>query len=375
MALQMRTRFKILGELRKGAKARGLSVNAHMATTPTEELLAMIRGIDPAFDPAEVIPDVPESPLVDPTRWGLPPFRALRTDLVSTVPEITQAVVAARAGDWRPAASLLERSWRYWPLRSAAVQALAETAVDHHAGFQAWRAAAAGDRHLALLEAHVLNWAAWRLRGDDLPEATSPAQQEGFLRTLPQAEAAARRAAELLPEDPTPWVVLLAFSPARDWDRQVFLDAWGNLQARDPLNRAGHEFALQYWESHDPSAMFAFAERAVAASPSLGFLAVQAALATEDADPSVWRLPLVHNALNATLHWLGTPEGAAGPYAAHDRRWAALGLVESGRPAEALPLFTALGVDASGEPWKLTGDGALFHFDRYRRRACAATRS
>nr|BFF23755.1 hypothetical protein GCM10025732_17200 [Glycomyces mayteni] len=172
------------------------------------------------------------------------------------------------------------------------------------------------------------------------PEETTPEQHEAFYRTVARTEAAAQHAAQAAPEDPTPWFTLVVLARARGYDPETFTGIWSELQARDPLHRAGHEFALMYWSpegngSYDPP--FAFAERAAAAHPSLAFLTVQAAYDYEDVDEHVWKDARVQHAVDAVLRHLGTREGAAGPYANADRGWAAYGLVNSGRGPEAIP--------------------------------------
>jgi hypothetical protein len=118
--------------------------------------------------------------------------------------------------------------------------------------------------------------------------------------------------------------------------------------------------------------MFAFAERAAAASPTLAFLVIQAAYHAEDDNGKIRKDARVHRALDVVLRWLGTPAGGGSVYASNDRRWAGYGLVSAGRGAEAVPLFAQLGIDASGRPWENFGDNAIDVFDSFRRRACAA---
>ncbi|WP_143517072.1 DUF4034 domain-containing protein [Pseudonocardia sp. MH-G8] len=364
--------------MRKEAKRHGLSVKGYIEQAPEDELVALIHEVDPTVNPAEMVPGLPDLPGVDVTRWGMPPRPALSTDLSRPVPVIGRAVAAARAGDWRPAADLLHRSYGDWGMRAAAVHALGEAAADDGNWLQAWRAAGTGhDRHIAVVDAHGLFWLAWKLRGNKPPDHTTAEQHEAFYRLLPQCEAAARKASELAPDDPTPWCTLVILARGHGYDSNTFTAVWRQLQARDPLHRAGHEFALMYLAdtSDSPQPVFAFAERAAAASPALAFLVVQAAYHAEDDDEKIWKDARVHRALDAVLHWLGTPAGGGGVYANNDRRWAGYGLVSAGRGAEAVPLFARLGIDASGRPWEDFGDNATDVFDSFRRRACADPRS
>ncbi|MFC4857198.1 DUF4034 domain-containing protein [Actinophytocola glycyrrhizae] len=352
-------------------------MKAYLQTASHDEMIALIHQVDPTVNPAEIVPGLPDRPAVDVTGWGMPPRHALSTDLSRPVPVIGAAVAAARAGDWRPAADLLNRGYGDWAMRAAAVHALGEAAGDTVAWLDAWRAAGTGDdRHIAVVDAHALLWLAWKLRGNKLPEDTSAEQHDAFYRTLVRSEMAARRATELAPEDPTPWYTLITLARGRGYGGDTFAAIWRELQARSPLHRAGHEFALMYMADDEPVSydrLFAFAERAAAASPTLAFLVVQAAFSYEDHDERIWADARIHRALDTLLQWLASPAGGRGVHAGSDRRWAAYGLVSADRGAEAVPLFARLGTDASGRPWEDYGDNAVDVFDSFRKRACAAT--
>jgi hypothetical protein len=377
VALLIGTKTRVLMAMRKEAKHRGLSVKDYIEAASFEELIALIHQVDPTVNPAEIVPGLPDLPAVDVTQWGMPPKHALSTDLSRPVPVIAAAVAAARAGDWRPAGSLLNRSYGDWAMRAAAVHALGEAAGDNGAWLEMWRAAGTGDdRHIAVVDAHALLWLAWKLRGNKPPDQTSPEQHNAFYQTLQQSEAAAQRATELAPEDPTPWCTLVTLARGRGYDNNTFNAIWRELQARDPLHRAGHEFAMMYMGDDEPvsyDTLFAFAERAAAASPSLAFLVIQAAYGYEDYNEKIWQDARIHRALDVLLRWLATPAGGGGVNASSDRRWAAYGLVSADRGAEAVPLFVQLGTDASGRPWEDFGDNAVDAFESFRRRACAAT--
>jgi len=375
MALLLGTKTRVLMAMRKEAKGRGLSLSKYMESVSLQEMIVLINQVDPNANPAEIVPGLPDIPAVDVTRWGLPPLHTLSTDLSRSVPVIGAAVAAARAGDWRPAADLLNRSYGDWTMRAAAVHALAEAAGDDGTWLEAWRAAVGRDRHVAVVEAHGLLWLAWKLRGNKPPEHTSAEQHAAFYQTLRRSEAAAQQATVLAPEDPTPWCTLVTNARGLDYDNRTFAAIWHELQARDPLHRAGHEFALMYMSDDETvphDAKFALAERAAAASPSLAFLVVQAAYDYEDVNEKIWKDAKIHRALDVLLGWLNTPAGGGGVYAGRDRGWAAYGLVSAGRGAEAVPLFAQLGTDASGRPWEDFGDDAIAGFDSFRRRACAA---
>ncbi|GAA0942262.1 DUF4034 domain-containing protein [Pseudonocardia zijingensis] len=365
--------------MRKEAKRRGLSVKDYIEAASADELITLIHEVDPTVNPAEMVPGLPDLPAVDVTQWGLPPKHALSTDLSRPVPVIASVVAAARARDWRPAADLLHRCYGDWGMRAAVVHALGEAAADDAGWLQGWRAAVGPhDRHLAVVDAHGLLWLAWKLRGNKQGELTSADQHHAFQQTILRAEAAAQRATELAPDDPTPWYTLVTLARGLGYDGGTFSAVWRALQARDPLHRAGHEFALMYLspEGQGPyDDLFAFAERAAAASPSLAFLVIAAAYDYEDHHEKIWKEARIHRALDALLAHLASPAGSRSVHAAADRRWAAYGLVSAGRAAEAVPLFGQLGTDASGRPWEDFGDNAVDAFESFRRRACADSRT
>src|SRR5690606_11188971 len=207
MALLLRTKTRVLAAMRKEARRRGLSVTKYMGAADPRELIALIKEVDRTVYPAEIVPGLPDIPPVDVTRWGLPPECALTTDLSRSVPMVGAPVAAARSGDWPPAAHLLSRSHGDWAMRAVAVHALGEAAADDGTWLRSWRAAVGEDRHLAVVDAQGLLWLAWKLRGNR-PE-TTPERQGAFVQTLLRSEAAARRAIELAPEDPTPWCTLV----------------------------------------------------------------------------------------------------------------------------------------------------------------------
>ncbi|HVQ94593.1 MAG TPA: hypothetical protein VMU51_26390 [Mycobacteriales bacterium] len=358
-----RRRKAVMG-LRAEARKRGLTVDELRDSMPAEEFADLVEGLLPR----------PAGP--DPTAWGLPPRSALVATPSSGVPAIEAAVAAAGGGDWQPAADLLARSYGEWDLRALAVIALGRLGADDDRWLAAWRAAAPDDGHLAVVEAEALTVLAWQLRGAARANQTSAAQFTDFRRMLPQAEAAARRAVRLVPDDPTPWLTLVAIATGLGYDHAAFAEIWAELTDRAPLHRLGHESALQYWckkwrGSHEE--MFGFAERAAALAPSLAVLVVQAAWeqALYDDDPAVWRTPGVQDGVDRLLDWLAAG-GAQSLHRRSDLGWAAAALVRVDRPAEALPLFRELGTYAGSGPWRYSATPARM-FDSYRLSACRAS--
>jgi hypothetical protein len=216
----------------------------------------------------------------------------------------------------------------------------------------------------------------------------------GHSETAAEALALGRHAAEMAPDDPTPWVVLLTLSRATDrggtTGRDEFWRRWQEMRARDPLNRDGHHEALAYlyqaWcGSH--AEMYDFAYWLAADAPPGSPLAVLPLVAhaevyratvaavarTGGVQPSPyehWTRPQVRNDVAQVLRsWLGS---ASVPHAQADldRNYLLHALVFSGRADtdEARALFDAVGSHAMRAPWGYTGDPES-SFSYWRQRA------
>jgi hypothetical protein len=340
------------------AKRRGMTVEELRETLTLKELSDIIDNA------------VPRPEL---TRWGLVPPSELVDKPSTGVPVIDAATGAAAAGDWKPAAELLADSFGRWDFRACAVASLAGVAADDDGWLAAWRAAEPENQHTEVVDCAALTALAWQIRGTRRAEETPAEQFRGFRRTLERAETVANRATRVLPDDPTPWSTLVTVARGIGYDNARFDEVWQGLTERAPLHRRAHQSALQYrcakWHgSHEQ--MFAFAEHAAGLSPALSMLVVQAAFEKDDDDAKVWHQPSVREALDTFLRWLET-EGADNPDLRADLGWAALALVQSGRGAEAIPIFKQLGPHAGAMPWSLaTVPSRMFH--SYRVRACKA---
>ena len=348
----------VMRTFRAEAKQRGMSFVEFVDSITPEEQAALLARALPAPDMA---------------RWGMAPRDQLVAEGGSGSPAVDAAVAAAKKGDWTPAAEMMVESYGDWDLRARVVSSLAEVAADDDGWLTAWRAARPDDRHVAVVDAEALLLLAWQLRGSLLAKETRSDQFAGFRRVLPQAAEAATRAAEALPDDPTPWLTLVTAARGLGYDHARFAPLWQGVVDRAPLHRAAHDSALQYWcakwrGSHER--MFAFAEQAAAKSPSLSVLMLHAA--HEFDEQTVWRQPNIQHALDTTLRWLDG-DGADSLRARDDLGYAAMALVNSGRAAEAVPLFRKLGTYAGGSPWDYYASPVLT-FDDYRVKACKAAR-
>ncbi|MFI9272977.1 hypothetical protein ACIGXM_19950 [Kitasatospora sp. NPDC052896] len=180
------------------------------------------------------------------------------------------------------------------------------------------------------------------------------------------------RAAELWPEDPTPWVVLLGLLRVqRSRPHEVFA-VWDEITSRDPWNRDAHLEMLGYLgpeEGGSRSQTLDFVDATVSGMPAQ---APTAGLALT-AEVSRYRRTVVAGGVDALLAdrlW-----GHAHPAAMLDRALAdwtvpgflahaaaladlnllAYALVEAKRPRDAGQVFALLGGTVTAWPWGLDG--------------------
>lgn len=327
------------------------------------------RGVEFEDLPAHLVANK-LGPRVDPVKWGLVPNVVVGGKPLHE-PVLVTALGAVRAGRWERAAELLAETSGDWNRRYAVVRALGDEAANDDEWLTRWRAEWPDDGHAAVVHAEALVMMAWQIRGNARADSTTRAQFDGFHRVIAQAEKAGRRATELLPDDPTPWVTLIIVARALGYDHQEFGSLWDELVKRAPQHRAGHVQALQYWcekWSGSHQLMMDFAVRAAAGSPELAFLPLDAATEWEHDDPAVWTSPAVRGALDALLARLAG-EGADTKVLRDDRGLAAYALIESGRHAEAVDQFRMLGPNAFVAPWN-NSDKPLLAFLVARADAC-----
>jgi hypothetical protein len=309
-------------------------------------------------------------PRANPVKWGLVPNAAVSGEPVRE-PALVAALDAVRAGRWEPAAELVAETSGDWNRRYAVVRALGDEAANDDEWLTEWRAERPGDGDAAAVHAEALVMMAWQIRGNARADSTTRAQFDGFHRVIAQAETAGRRATELLPADPTPWVTLIIVARALGYDHDEFGSLWDELVKRAPQHRAGHVQALQYWcekWSGSHQLMMEFAVRAAAGSPELAFLPLDAATEWQHDNPAVWTSPEVRGALDVLLARLAG-EGAATKVLRDDRGHAAYALIESGRHTEAVEQFRLIGSNAFVTPWN-NADKPLLSFLLARADTC-----
>ncbi|MFJ1863517.1 hypothetical protein ACIOD1_02705 [Streptomyces sp. NPDC088097] len=258
------------------------------------------------FDPADfgLVP----SALLDPSSAGPaqdPDPRAKRDAVVG----------AAYDGEWRTVAAYVRAAGDDPDERWNRLELLTRVAGNDDRWLTDWRTAEPADGDAGTVHALLLVRRAWAVRGSAYARDVPTEDMRSFEAQLPAAMAAAQRAADLAPEHPGPWVVMIMAARAMSYGHSQFADLWRNLTLRAPHHYGGHLQALQYWCAKwhgSPQLMTEFAERAVRDAP--------------DGSP----LPGVY------LHALDEGRGASGPRSERNRAV----LIEVARRLDTVPAGT-----------------------------------
>jgi hypothetical protein len=326
-------------------------------------------------------PDPDEAALAAQER-GLLPAERQDTELAAPLPAPWSAAVeAVRGGAWQPAAELLAAVGRDWERRSAVVALLATRAAVEDGWLMDWEAARPADPDAAMVRARSTVYLAWELRGAQRAGHTTREQFEGFHRTLAAAREEIAKAAELNPDDPTPyiaeiWVALGLGYPHAEMDK-----LWAQITTRAPYHFGAHFAALQYWCAKwrgSQQLAFDFAERAAAEAPLGSLLTVLPLIAHFEHDEST------DVAADNTAEMVARVDAAladAAAAAATDpdrpglaqlRHLLAFYLHLQDRHEAALEQFHLVDGYVDALPWSYRGDDAAAHYCRVRNETVAA---
>jgi hypothetical protein len=250
---------------------------------------------------------------------------------------------------WKPVAELLRTTGRDWDRRAHRISVLAAslpTVVP-----QRWVADRPDDGDALVLYASVL-------------AERAPAAGRAAAR---QTEQACLRAAQVCPEDPTPWLALLSLMHSVAAPVPDTVPVWTEAVTRAPWLRTAYHRLLRHLapRAHGTVAdMLDFARHSAARAPygsplALLPVAARAELVahrrlgmTLGAD-SHWHEPQAAVEIDTALTcWFRT---AAAPHAEVllDLNLLAFALVRSHRPAEAAPVFRRIGRHMTVHPWAL----------------------
>lgn len=293
--------------------------------------------------------------------------------------ELRVALEDLQAGRWLSARDLLARTGTHWPLRTFHTQVLAVTAARSDV-VGAWLAEKPDSYDAQVMWARVLGERALRAHRQ---------QHSGVAGLEARARQAALLAAHRAPQDPVPWVCLLALSQIdsrqvrrehREWSSEPMLPSgpWGllhNVNQRDPYNREAFHRVLQFLLAREVppaaslAAVFDFgrwvASWAPVGSPLL-LLPVYAQveqcrrqMAHGRVDP-LWRRqwveePTLTYTLKAFAEWFLKADPHLRSVA--DMSHLAYALWVSHNFVEAAEVFAAMEPYAAGEPWGSVAEG------------------
>ena len=300
----------------------------------------------------------------------LPPDAAVVLD--PPAPELRGALVAAAAGDHRPARELLAatRLGGEWERRGSWVPRLAASALHSPGWLDDWLAADPENPDAALVKADLCVKQAWEIRTAARAKDVSQDQFQAFFALLDDAVPVIGAAAELNPTDPVPWQLALTHATGSQAPREIFDAYWAEAVERAPHHYGCHAAALQYlcdkWHgSHEE--MFDFAEAAARGAlpgSQLHALPLLAAVEYEvvangTSDGTSDRTQVPRSRIDAAIERAldlssGYPPGD--PEVAGVRNHLALMLILAGRHEESLEQFRAVGVHATELPWSYFGD-------------------
>lgn len=186
---------------------------------------------------------------------GLLPRDRQDVELAGPDTALERALAEARAGRWEAAAELLAAMGkeRDWERRALYARVLGEAAARQDSWLRSWRAARP-DADAELVKASATVARAWRLRGSPYAEHTTPEQADGFHELLPEVRADTARAAELGPDDPTPYIVEIRTALGVGYGPDRMRELWAEITARTPHPTSAplygaHEAAIQYWSA------------------------------------------------------------------------------------------------------------------------------
>ncbi|MBT3223837.1 MAG: DUF4034 domain-containing protein, partial [Proteobacteria bacterium] len=135
-----------------------------------------------------------------------------------------------------------------------------------------------------LLKARHAMLSAWQARGGGTSDTVGDEGERLFGERLQVAEQAFLQAADLEPQDPTPWAHMIHVRMCGlGGDVNLGLGLFGEVTQRDPLHRSGHMQLIaglaHKWSGAGHEPMFQFARNVVATAPEGSDVAMTIAMA------------------------------------------------------------------------------------------------
>lgn len=297
----------------------------------------------------------------------LPPEKQNKASAGPVPAVLTAALDAAKDGDWRPAADLMDATAaeRDWDYRSVHSWWFADLAAEDDTWLLAWEAARPDDPGAALVRARSTVAVAGRIRGAKRAKHTTAEQFEGFHRVMSQSREDHARAVALAVEgDPVPYIAQISTAlglgyPHADMDR-----IWQEITDRAPHHYAAHYMALQYWcAKWRGSEKLAgdFAAEAAAKAPLGSLMSVFPLIAHFEHDESdsadADRTPQMRALVDAALADVAAADPGH-PHVAEVRHLLAFYLCLQDRDEAAVEQFRLVDGYVDALPWRYRGDPA-----------------
>lgn len=308
---------------------------------------------------------------------GLLPRDRQNTELAGPDAPLEHALTQARAGSWEPAAELLAATGkdRDWERRALYAQVLGEAAARDDTWLRSWRAArseGAPDADAELVQASATVARAWLLRGSPYAKHTTPEQADRFHELLPAVRADTARAAELGPDDPSPYIIEIRTALGVGYGPERMRELWAEITARTPHPTSAplygaHEAAIQYWSARwHGSAELAeeFAAQATADAPPGTLMTALPLIAWFDAHdataaPRDYTDPRLTALVDAALTDTTTAPPDH-PRLPETRHLLAYFLTRQSRHEEALEQFRLIDGYVNALPWRTRRDPVEF---------------
>ncbi|MGD3109560.1 hypothetical protein [Streptomyces sp. YGL11-2] len=213
------------------------------------------------------------------------------------------------------------------------------------------------------------------------------AGEQGSTIDLDATRESCRLAAELLPEDPTPWILHMATLRLERRPAGELSPIWREIKARDPWNREAHLQALGYLSPDEcgssgqvldllDSVRSAMPPTAPAAGLELAALvrshhrAMAPGGVTALGAGEFWRRHDAVRVLDHAAHYWPGPGYLRHAQALADLNLLAYALIKAARPADAANTLRATGGVGTPWPWSIEGE-PLERFSHHYRRATA----
>lgn len=321
----------------------------------------------------------PTGRTIKPAEYGLAPRDQIRQDRAHQDLEIDALVGYAKTGDWRAVSAVFDAVGPAWERRYELVQVLGGHAVEDGDWLDRWLAAEPANPTALVINQRAINVLAGQLRGGGWSKDLTQEQIQGFHRVISQVPAAFERSiAASAPEDPTPYIAMLAASTSLGWSHDEFRELWAEVNKRAPYHVEAHLSAMMHWLPRwggSTELVTAFVDEAAHASPAgslltmprLEMLYLENSLLRGEERVQAYRSPAVAAAIDEALADLAAADPAHPRYGLQ-LHWLAYFLTKAGRYAEAVDFFRRIGPYCGAWPWT-NFDDALSQFTATRAEA------